>query len=179
MKKDKIKFQESMQELSLPEDAIQYFLNIENTFEFENEEYADIQHIALYPFSNIQTIEIGISTCEYRVNHGINDDPNIDKDGYYNLQVVDLIEDVNDYESVGILVWIPEIKQFGTWDCDHGVLYVFKDISWSLVIKNIFTYVNTQWIYYGEMANKLKDQYQIHGIYDFCNPWEIWTFVEE
>ena len=168
-----------MKQLSLPEDAIQYFLNQENTFEFESEEYDDIQHVDFFPFSNIQPDEISLSTWEYRVNHGIKNDPNINKDGSYYIQAVDLIGEVNDYESVGILVWIPEIKQFGTCDCDHGILYVFKDISWSFVIENLFTYVNTQWIYDGEIANSLKKQYQIYDIYDYCNPWEIWTFIEE
>ncbi len=61
---DKIKFQESMKQLSLPEDAIQYFLNQENTFVFDSEEFDDIQHIDFFPFSDIQPIESSLSTWE-------------------------------------------------------------------------------------------------------------------
>lgn len=173
------KYLELMKQFSFPEDALQYFLDQEIAAEFESQEYYDIQNICLFPFSEIKTTEIGLSTWEYRVNHAIKDDPNIGSDGYYWIEMLDLIREVNDYECDGLLVWIPEIKQFGTCDCDHGVIYIFKDIGWTEILENLFTYVNTQWIYNGEIAKSLKKQYQIFDIYDYCNPWEIWTFNED
>jgi len=123
---------------NLPKELLVYLSNQDSQIEFHTNEPYQVDFIKLNNINELSEIEMYISTWEYRVNQGLTIDPNIEEDGMYYFKVVDLVKEVNDYSNYGIISWIPDLQQFGTFDCDHGVVYIFKDVTWNQIIDNIF-----------------------------------------
>jgi hypothetical protein len=80
-------------------------------------------------------------------------------------QAYDLIEEVNDYSPDGILVWFPELNQFGSCDTDHCEIIVFPSATWSQVDYDLHLYLNAIW--YTNMP-WLKDRIDVA----YLNPWK-------
>jgi hypothetical protein len=177
--KTKDEFINEMKEKQVPEEVINYFIKNDRNIKFSIDEKLDVQQIELFKYDEIENIDITISTWEYRENYNIKEDPNIEEDGYYRISAINFVKEVNDYLSEGLLVWIPDIKQFGTCDTDHGVVYIFKDIKWDQIIENIFTYTNTQWNFYEPNIELLETKYKIFDIYRYYKPWELWEFIKD
>jgi hypothetical protein len=72
-------------------------------------------------------------------------DPNAEKNGYYVVPAVNLVAACEAYSPNGILVWLPNEREFGTWDCDHYVLRVFPGVSWSQIAADPVPYLDAQW----------------------------------
>ncbi len=73
------------------------------------------------------------------------DDPHQGEDGYYIVAGVDLVEQIDGFDPAGILVWIPAMSLFGTWDCDHWDLILFEHTSWQAIVDNPVHYLDAQW----------------------------------
>jgi hypothetical protein len=71
-------------------------------------------------------------------------DPHFGEDGYHAVPAVSLMGECEGYDSEFILLWLPSEKLFGTWDCDHWVLKVFRDANWSDIVANPAPYLNAQ-----------------------------------
>lgn len=67
------------------------------------------------------------------------------KKGYYTIPAVDLIAECEGFDAWGILVWLPDIKMFGTWDSDHRKLRVFHNAVWNDIVKDPIKYLNGLW----------------------------------
>jgi hypothetical protein len=65
--------------------------------------------------------------------------------GYYIIQAYDLLEKVEGYEPAGILVWIPSLGCFGSWDNDHWKLVIFQGKGWQDIERDPLKYLNSQW----------------------------------
>jgi hypothetical protein len=72
-------------------------------------------------------------------------DPKAGKEGYYAIPAVNLVAEAEGYDPEFILLWLPESKVYGSWDCDHWELRVFPDTTWSDIARNPLKYVNAQW----------------------------------
>lgn len=72
-------------------------------------------------------------------------DPNSGAEGYYSIPAVSLTGKCESYDPEFILLWLPNEKLFGTWDCDHAVLTVFPDANWAQIVANPAVYLNAQW----------------------------------
>ena len=72
-------------------------------------------------------------------------DPHADEDGYYAIPAVSLTGECKSYDPEFILLWLPREKLFGTWDCDHWVLKVFRSATWSDIVASPAAYLNAQW----------------------------------
>jgi hypothetical protein len=72
-------------------------------------------------------------------------DPHADEDGYYAIPAVSLTGECESYDPEFILLWLPQERLFGTWDCDHWVLSVFRGTSWSDIVAKPAAYLNAQW----------------------------------
>ncbi|MCG8569258.1 MAG: hypothetical protein MJB14_03885 [Spirochaetes bacterium] len=85
-----------------------------------------------------------IDSNEYYLNY--NEFPK-DPELQYHLPAINLVKtDAEDnYDSDGLLVWIPFLKYFGTFDIDHCIGYIFKDITWKEIERKLGAFVNTQW----------------------------------
>lgn len=73
------------------------------------------------------------------------DDPNFEKDGYYEIPAISLTGTCESYDPEFILLWLPDQKRFGTWDCDHWMLFVFDDATWSMIEADPAAYLDAQW----------------------------------
>ena len=67
------------------------------------------------------------------------------KKGYYTIPAVDLISECESFDAWGILVWLPDIQMFGTWDCDHRKLRVFQNAVWNDIEREPVRYLNGLW----------------------------------
>lgn len=73
-------------------------------------------------------------------------DPNKEKSGYYSVPAIDLIQTCDDsYDPHGILLWLPTIGMYGTWDSDHYQLIGFPGVDWGKITENPAKYLNAQW----------------------------------
>ncbi|MEM7013543.1 MAG: hypothetical protein AAF585_18880, partial [Verrucomicrobiota bacterium] len=45
----------------------------------------------------------------------------------------------------GVLIWFPDWKEFGTWDCDHLRILTFPETEWWELADDLGSYVNAQW----------------------------------
>ena len=66
-------------------------------------------------------------------------------DGYHEIPALNLVSNCETYEPDYILLWLPNEKLYGAWDCDHWQLTVFKDTTWTDIVKNPLPYINAQW----------------------------------
>ena len=58
--------------------------------------------------------------------------------------------DAEGYDPEGILLWIPSLTTFGSWDNDHWDLIVFAGASWEDIVSDPPRFLNAQWDAGGE-----------------------------
>jgi hypothetical protein len=168
--KTKIKF---LREKLLPEETINFFCSKLSPYSFQLEQGDSIVNGCLCTLHQLHLSTVSLYTWEYNHNeHGraCGFDPNFKKNGEYSIPVIELIAELDEYRPKGIFVWFPDIKQFGTCDIDHGVIYIFKNKKWIDIINNLEDLLNYQWYPWGEDS--------ICDIYEICNPWELWKYIE-
>jgi hypothetical protein len=83
-------------------------------------------------------------------------DPHYAEDGYYAIPAVSLTATCDAYDSDYILLWLPEEKKFGTWDCDHWILTVFENATWQDIEKSPAVYIGAQWNCTSIVGTRLK-----------------------
>ena len=98
--------------------------------------------VTLHPISDLQLGIVNVDSDESPLSK---DDPNAGKSGSYEVPAVSLTADCDGYAPEGILVWLPNEKVFGSWDCDHYDLYVFSGATWTDIAGNPVDYIDTQW----------------------------------
>jgi hypothetical protein len=72
-------------------------------------------------------------------------DPHEGEAGYYAIPAVSLTGECKAYDPDYILLWLPRERLFGTWDCDHWALKVFRGATWSDIVASPAAYINAQW----------------------------------
>ena len=72
-------------------------------------------------------------------------DPHAGEKGYYAVAAVDLVEECDGFDPLGVLVWVPAERCFGTWDPDHWDLTVFPGATWADIVADPIPYINAQW----------------------------------
>lgn len=73
-------------------------------------------------------------------------DPHAGEGGSYLVTGVSLIASCENYDPIGLLLWLPLDGRYGTWDGEHGTLRVFEpDAKWSEMAGDLPRYVNAQW----------------------------------
>ncbi len=92
---------------------------------------------------------------EIWIGTDIEGDPLEGTDGYYAIPAVSLTGECKAYDPEFILLWLPHEKLFGTWDCDHWVLKVFRQATWADIVANPAAYLNAQW----DWRDKLGSQF--------------------
>lgn len=116
--------------MELPKDLVE-FLNAGNQLNYNFGE-AEVGRVLLL---SADEIHAGVIWLE----------PEDESDCYYEIPAVNLVKDCNGYDPEFILLWLPNEKVFGAWDCDHWVLTIFPKCSWSDIANNPLPYLNAQW----------------------------------
>ncbi|MEM7784446.1 MAG: hypothetical protein AAF939_09025 [Planctomycetota bacterium] len=131
-----------------------------------------IQFAAFRPLDQVVRSDIFVSVDEYISNYS--DSLNHLAGKYYPISVYDLLSDLYGYEPHGVLVWVPTISQFGTFDNDHGVLRSFPNKTWTEMMRSLDKYIDCQW-YPERIPNELvrpwRDQRFKNSIPTETPPW--------
>ncbi len=126
----------------------------------------ELGKITLKKFDDLKVAEVKIDSQESPI---YDNDPNKDKDGYYLVPVISLIEECENYESEFALVWLPNENLFGSWDCDHWDLKTFLKLSWFSklkwkdIVENPLLYLNAKW----DCRSKVTKYFVPFPEYDF------------
>ncbi len=105
-----------MSTFSLPDDAVE-FLRAGRQFEYDASR-VEAGEVKLKRLEELSLGEVWIGT-------DIDGDQHAGDDGYYAIPAVSLIGECKAYDPDFILLWLPQERLFGTWDCDHWVLRFF------------------------------------------------------
>ncbi|TGK31757.1 hypothetical protein EHQ12_14795 [Leptospira gomenensis] len=74
-----------------------------------------------------------------------------DELGQYYTNSVGLIKNSEHYgEDPEILIWLPRIGLYGTWDSSHDELHIFPDGNWNTMKSNLTPFIEAQWGYEGD-----------------------------
>lgn len=126
--------------VKIPED-LRAFLRAKKQLEYDADECEPGQ-IKLLPLSKLKLGKIWINAKSKKKPQG---DPHAGEDGHYPIPAINLVADAVDYEPDFILLWLPNEELFGSWDCDHGELWVFPDTTWSEIVADPAPFISTQW----------------------------------
>jgi hypothetical protein len=92
--------------------------------------------------SDLKHTTFPVGTSEYHLNH---DEPGEDPDLYYDIEGINLIQNCHGYQPDGILIYFPLFQEFGSWDCDHGIITLYPKVAWTVIERRLADYVNAQW----------------------------------
>jgi hypothetical protein len=125
-----------MSAFNLPDETIE-FLKAGRQFEYDHRTI-EAGEVRLKRLGDLTDGEVWIDT-------GMPGDPHAKERGYYAIPAVSLTSECKSYNPEFILWWLPRERLFGTWDCDHWVLKVFRSAGWSDIVANPAAYLNAQW----------------------------------
>jgi len=126
-----------MNSFNLPSETVE-FLKAGKQLSYDAKS-VEAGEVKLKPFDALELKEVWVT------NEMVDEDPNVDQDGYYSIPAVSLTGECKSYDPEFILLWLPNDKLFGAWDCDHGVLTVFQGASWPEIVAQPASYLNAQW----------------------------------
>jgi hypothetical protein len=127
-----------MNTLNLSDETIE-FLRAGQQFQYDHSRI-EAGEVKLKRLDQLKMGEIWIGT-------DMEGDPHADENGYYAISSVSLTGECKSYNPEFILLWLPCEQLFGTWDCDHWALKVFRGATWSDIVANPAGYLNAQWDY--------------------------------
>lgn len=89
---------------------------------------------------------LGLIWVNARSADRIQVDPHAADSGFYPVAAVNLVagSDTNGAPE-HVLTWLPTEGSFGQWDCDHGVIYLFRGAAWSDIAADPLRYLTTMW----------------------------------
>jgi hypothetical protein len=128
--------QSKLASMRLPND-LQDFLHLRKKLKYKTSDCIPGQ-IVLKSLANLELSEVWVEPLE-------NNDPHIEKAGYYSIPAISLIHECEGYDPEFILLWLPNECLFGTWDADHWKLKVFPGVTWRNIVINPIPFINAQW----------------------------------
>jgi len=57
----------------------------------------------------------------------------------------DFVAECEEYDSEGILIWLPDQKVFGSWDSENWDVIIFPNVTWPEIAANPVKYLNAMW----------------------------------
>ena len=124
----------------IPSEVIS-FLDLVKTLElnFDDSEIGEVK------FKSVNQLQTSLVTL-FPGSQDIDlDDPYQKFDGLYEVEVIDLIEDAEDYDPSGLFCWIPKLGTFATVDDDHGNVLPFYEFILEDFAQRPFHYLDAGW----------------------------------
>jgi len=112
------------------------------------------KYFALADYKSIRLIKVRLTPDESDDSNNLVMDPHKvwDEDwktymleGHYSFYALSLVAESTDYEPSGLLVWIPKLEMFGTYDEEHRDVYVYPRVEQDSFLALVATYVSGQW----------------------------------
>jgi hypothetical protein len=135
-----------MYSLDLPED-LRAFLAAGKALEYDPAD-CDAGAIQLVPLDQLALQLFPMYTdSDAMTDANLNaDDPHRGEDGYYLVEGVNLVQECDDYDPCGLLMWFPLERCYGIWDSSHWHISVFRpEHTWSRIAADPVLYVNAGW----------------------------------
>lgn len=129
-----------MSQLKLPPE-FENFLRSGVQLEYDHES-VEPGRVGLAPLSALELGVVWVNSDDSPLDE---DDPHAGEDGYYEIPAVSLTNECEAYDPEFILLWLPKERLFGTWDCDHWDLFVFRNANWSDIVSDPGKYLDVQW----------------------------------
>ena len=129
-----------MDEMKLPTELVD-FLKSGHQLEYDGK-LCEPDRITLLAIDDLQLSDLWVTTENTILMYT---DPHLGINGSYAVPAVNLVADCTAYNPFGILVWLPKQQVFGSFDGDHGRLYVFPGIDWTTIVSNPVPFINCQW----------------------------------
>jgi membrane protease YdiL (CAAX protease family) len=126
----------------LPDDLVA-FLKTDRRLEYDAS-MCEIGVFALRSLDEIQEIELAVSaerggsTCLMRG--------------------LDLLKSCEEYDPRGMLVYIPSLRKYGSYDGEKQSLVTYRSMSWSDFLANPVRYINAAWFEDKEIAEETFDE---------------------
>ncbi|HEX5103184.1 MAG TPA: hypothetical protein VFV87_05205 [Pirellulaceae bacterium] len=73
------------------------------------------------------------------------DNPYAHLDGRYEVELIDLVKESDDYDSAGLLCWMPNVGTFGCVDEEHSTVLSFPDSTWPDIVRHPVEHLDSQW----------------------------------
>lgn len=124
--------------MSLPEDLMEY-LDSGSALQYD-ESTCECGTVTLHRADSIRKIKLQFGSNE---------------EGEQSVAAYDLVATCEGYSPEGILVFVPSIKMFGSYDTDHRELYVYPKKSWSHISAAPLAFLNAQWFPQDGVGKKL------------------------
>lgn len=128
--------------MNLPDDLIE-FLNSRQRLKYDPEE-CEVGKITLLPVPKLKLKLFPTDT-----DNGIpdrQDDPHKGELGCYLVPGVSLVAKCEDYDPLGLLLWLPEEGCYGTWDSSHALVQAFPPaVTWTDIAADPVRYLNALW----------------------------------
>jgi hypothetical protein len=129
-------------DLNLPEDLSE-FLKSGRQLEYDPDE-CDVGPITL-----LRLDQLKIELFPTDTDNGLRerkDDPHKGELGCYLVPAVSLVATCEEYEPVGLLIWLPQEGCYGTWDDSHTLVQVFPPtVTWTDIAANPEAMLNSIW----------------------------------
>ena len=148
-----------MSELHLPED-LETFLGSDGQLTYDVEA-VEPGHVGLASRAELQLGVVWINSDQSPLEE---DDPHAGEDGYYEVPAVSLTNECEAYDPEFILLWLPNERLFGSWDCDHWDLFVFRDKTWGDIVADPAKYIDVQW---SDLDREISEHFKPYPRYPF------------
>jgi hypothetical protein len=107
----------------------------------------------LRPLANLFLAEIAIDPSQQPF---FMDDPMAAHLGSWIVPAVYLVERCEGaFRPEGILVWLPESREFGQWDSEHDVAFRFKRATWASIVQDPLRFLNNRWTLQEKSAKRI------------------------
>lgn len=134
----------SKNKLELPYELVD-FLSTGKELEYDPGTSTDAGLVKLKSYEELELLDIYIREPGYDELYTMPGDQ-VPRDGYYKTTAISLIKSASGgYSPDGILVWLPKLQIFGSFDYEHLQLYVFPNTKWSDITKSPTKYLDSQW----------------------------------
>lgn len=89
------------------------------------------------------------------------------------IRGLDLLKSCEDYNPRGMLVYIPSLRKYGSYDAEKKSLITFRDMSWSAFRADPAKYINAGWSGDDKIAEETfteRDADRIVDVYSAADP---------
>ena len=101
----------------------------------------EIGAFTFHPLDAVTEIELLLST---QGDEWIADDP-YGGNGHYVVLAHDLLASSEDYDPLGLFVYVQQLSAYGSFDCDHESLIIYPDLTFTDFLTAPVRYINAAW----------------------------------
>ena len=99
--------------------------------------------VELYDLQSIKLVDFEVNSQHWAPWAA--EDPHADEVGYYIVPALDLISKCEHYSPGGVLIYIPQLGVYGSFDDDHRTITYFPKIKFWSIVGDPVKYLSAQW----------------------------------